>query len=104
MTDVLPLVLAFVAGAGLGGVFFGGLWWTVHRGASSRSPALWFLGSALVRTSVVLAGFYMVGGGQWQRLLWCLFGFVLARLAILRMAVPAVDSGARGAPEASHAP
>ena len=60
MNDTLSLVLAWVAGGVLGAIFFGGLWWTVRKGVSSQQPALWFLGSLLLRTSVALAGFYFV--------------------------------------------
>ena len=52
--------------------FFGGLWWTVRKGVSSRQPALWFFGSLLLRMSIALAGFYFVSGGHWERLLACL--------------------------------
>ena len=63
------LALALAAGVLLGAVFFGGLWWTVRKGLSSEQPALWFLGSLLLRTSITLAGFYFVSGGHWERLL-----------------------------------
>ncbi len=59
MNETLTLVLAGVAGLLLGGFFFGGLWWTVRKGASSRRSALWFFGSFALRTSLVLAGFYL---------------------------------------------
>ena len=39
---LLTLVLAWVAGVVLGAIFFGGLWWTVRKGVSSKRPALWF--------------------------------------------------------------
>jgi len=32
MSDLPALGLAFLAGALLGAVFFGGLWWTVQKG------------------------------------------------------------------------
>ena len=50
MSDILALALAFLAGALLGAFFFGGLWWTVQKGVASERPALWFLGSLLLRT------------------------------------------------------
>jgi hypothetical protein len=31
---------------------------------------------------ITLAGFYFVAGSDWKRLLCCLLGFVLARLAV----------------------
>ena len=52
------LVGAGAVGLVLGAVFFGGLWWTVRKGVASPRPALWFVGSMLLRTGVVLAGFY----------------------------------------------
>ena len=66
-------------------MFFGGLWWTVQKGVSSKQPALWFFGSLLLRMSIALAGFYFVSGGHWKRLLACLLGFIMARLIIIRL-------------------
>ena len=82
MNDALMRGIALAAGAGLGAIFFGGLWWTVRRGLASDRPALWFLGSLLVRMSLVLTGFYFVTEGRWDRLLLSLLGFFLARLAV----------------------
>ena len=84
MTETLGLMLALVTGMSLGAIFFGGLWWTVQKGVSSRQPALWFLGSLLLRTCLALAGFYFVARGRWERLLLCLLGFVAARLIVTR--------------------
>jgi F1F0 ATPase subunit 2 len=78
-------MLALVVGAALGVVFFGGLWWTVLKGVSSRTPAIWFLASMLVRTGITLVGFYFVARGHWQRLLMCLLGFVIARTVVARL-------------------
>ena len=79
---------ALLAGAMLGVFFFGGLWWTVQRGAASSAPARWFLGSLIVRTAIVMAGFYVVGAGQPVRLGLCLLGFLLARTLVLRATAP----------------
>jgi len=84
MSDILTLVLALNGGALLGTFFFGGLWWTVHKGVVSERPALWFLGSLLLRTGVILAGFYLVSQGHWSRLVACLIGFVVARVIVVR--------------------
>lgn len=83
MNEPLILILAWLAGGGLGAIFFGGLWWTVRKGVSSSNPALWFLGSMLLRMGIVVAGFYYVSGGQWKRLTACLIGFVIARLIVM---------------------
>ena len=66
MNESLSLVLAWVIGILLGAIFFGGLWWTVRKGVSSKIPALWFMGSLLLRTAIVLTGFYFVAGGHWN--------------------------------------
>ncbi len=86
MPDALPaalaLAMALVAGAGLGALYFGGLWWTVRHASSFRRPARSMLASALVRLGAALAGFHLVAGGSWQRLLLCLLGFVVARAVV----------------------
>jgi F1F0 ATPase subunit 2 len=104
MSEALSLILAVVAGGLLGGVFFGGLWWTVRRGVSSSRPALWFLGSMLVRMGIVLGGFYFVGRDDWQRLVAAVLGFIVARFLVLWLTRPLVGKAGRGTKETSHAP
>src|SRR5271163_1526796 len=84
MSDTLALAMALFAGALLGVFFFGGLWWTVQKGVTSETPALWFLGSLLLRTSLILAAFYFVSQGHWSRLVACLLGFVIARVIVVK--------------------
>ncbi len=84
MNDGLALALAFLAGALLGAFFFGALWWTVQKGVLSETPALWFVGSLLLRTIFVLAGFYLAAQGHWSRLVACLLGFLLGRVIVVR--------------------
>ena len=84
MSDFLALALALLAGALLGAFFFGGLWWTVQKGVTSERPALWFLGSLLLRTGVILAGFYFVSQGHWSRLVACLLGFLIVRVIVVK--------------------
>lgn len=104
MNDALTLALALVAGLALGTIFFGGLWWTVRKGVSSKQPALWFFGSLLLRAGITLVGFYFVGRGHWERLLVCLLGFVIARLIVTRLTGPPVEQCNSPAKEAGHAP
>lgn len=85
MNETVTLVLALLTGVLLGAIFFGGLWWTVRKGVPSERPALWFLGSLLLRTIITVTGFYFVARGEWQRLLVCLLGFVMARLVATRL-------------------
>jgi F1F0 ATPase subunit 2 len=100
MNEFLNLTIAMVAGFLLGAIFFGGLWWTVRNGVSAKSPALWFLGSLLLRMCLTLAGFYFIGRGDWKRLVLCLFGFVVARFIVTRW----IGSRNSAAKEASYAP
>jgi len=104
MNEWLMLALAWMAGLLLGAIFFGGLWWTVRMGVTSGRPALLFLGSLLLRTVVVVAGFYFVGDGHWQRLLACLTGFVIARFIVTRLAGPPMEYCNTPTKEAGHAP
>ena len=103
MNETLCLVLALVTGGLLGGMFFSGLWWTIQKGVSSKRPALWFLGSLLLRTSITLAGFYFIAQGHWERLLLCLLGFAIARPIVTRLTRLA-QKPIYLAQEASHAP
>jgi len=104
MNETLTLALAWAAGGVLGAIFFGGLWWTIRKGVSSRQPAFWFFGSLILRMSIALAGFYFVSGGHWERLLLCLLGFVMARLAVTWLTRPPEETRTHQGQEASHAP
>ena len=104
MNETLTWALAGLAGGLLGAIFFGGLWWTVRKGISSPRPALWFLGSALLRMSIVLAGFYFVSGGEWKRLVACLVGFIIARVVVTWLTRPSGESPNLPSQEARHAP
>ena len=106
MTDLQGLALPFLAGILLGAVFFVGLWWTVQKGLASETPAVWFIGSLLLRTILMLAGFYVVSQARWSRLVACLLGFFLARLVVMkRLArVPADEEQTQLQPEADRAP
>ena len=104
MNNVLFLVLALVAGLVLGAVFFGGLWWTVRKGVSGKSRALWFPVSMLLRMSIVLVGFYFVGQGDWQRLVTCLLGFIIARIIVMRLTRTPIEHGNSQVKEVNHAP
>ena len=104
MNEGLMLALVLLAGLLLGAIFFGGLWWTVRKGVTSKRPALLFLGSMLLRTGVVIAGFYVVSDGHWQRLLACLLGFAIARFIVTRLAGAPLEHYDAPAKEPGHAP
>lgn len=96
MNEALIIFLAMLAGVLLGAIFFGGLWWTVEKGLSSRQPAVLFAGSMLLRTAVAVAGFYYFARGDWRQLVSCLIGFVLARLMVTWFTRVRAVSGALG--------
>jgi F1F0 ATPase subunit 2 len=77
---------AFTGGAILGLFFFWGLQWTLQRYLTSPYAGILFAVSMLLRIGLTVAGFYLIGQGDWQRFLFCLIGFVFARTAILRLA------------------
>jgi F1F0 ATPase subunit 2 len=104
MNETLTLMLAWVVGVLLGTIFFGGLWWTIRNGVSSKQPALWFFGSLLLRMSIALAGFYFVSGGHWERLVACLIGFFMARSIVKRLIGPPAEHHNSPAKEARYAP
>jgi len=83
MSETFLLILAWMAGLVLGGVFFGGLWWTVRRGVVSKQPAMLFMCSFLLRMGITVSGFLLIGRGDWKRLVVCLIGFVMARLMVI---------------------
>jgi len=103
MNETVTLVLALVTGVLLGVMFFGGLWWTVQKGVSSKRSELWFFCSLLLRTSIALAGFFFIARGHCERLLVCLLGFVMARLIVTRLTRAAEKPTYLGQ-EVSHAP
>ena len=93
MNETPTLVLALLAGVMLGSVFFGGLWWTILKGVSSKRPAVWFLSSMVLRATIAVAGLFFVSHGDWRRLLVCLLGFLLARIVVMRLTRAPVEKG-----------
>ena len=85
MTEALALVPSLLAGLLLGAFFFGGLWWTIRMGTPSEWSGLLFAASLLLRMAVAVTGFYLVSHGDWRKLVACLAGFLLARIAVTRL-------------------
>jgi F1F0 ATPase subunit 2 len=83
MNETLLIIAAFVGGIALGIIFFGGLWFTVKKLITAKIPALWMLGSFIVRVGIVLTGFYFISSGNWQRVVICLIGFIAARFIVI---------------------
>jgi F1F0 ATPase subunit 2 len=85
VSDVGFIIAAFAAGTGLGTVCFGGLWWTVSRGLTATTPAVWFGLSALLRIMVTVSGLYCFARLGLPSLLACLGGMLMARAAVKRL-------------------
>lgn len=77
------IVIALISGLGLGVLFFGGLWLTVRKTLGAKYVALWLIASSILRTLVVLIGFYIVAQGRLPQLLSCFAGFIAARFIVL---------------------
>ena len=83
MNNMIPMALAFFTGILAGTFCFLGLWFTLQKMNTSKIPALWVLGSFILRTGVTLLAFYYVSMGRWENLLICLGGFIIARFAVM---------------------
>ena len=84
MSEAIIIPVILIVGILLGIFFFGGLWWTTKRGLVSKYPALWFLGSLLIRIGITVTMFYFISRDHWERALFCLVGFIIARSIIMR--------------------
>ena len=79
-TMLFSLFVAFVSGLVLGAFYFIALWQTVKRLQSATSRARLMLGSFILRMALVMAGFYLVMGGEhWERLAVAMLGFIIMR-------------------------
>lgn len=90
MEPIQLLILAgsLAAGLALGAFYFGLLWLTVQRVPHSRHPALLVQFSLLGRMLVAVAAFLLVMQGQWERLVACLCGFLIARQVVIAFVRP----------------
>jgi len=84
MNQTIIMVLSLIAGTALGLFFYGGLWWTVRHLTANRKAGVLFVTSWLLRNVLTIAGFYLITGGQMERLLFCLGGFIIARQLVIQ--------------------
>ena len=95
MNESLILFGDLLAGVLLGAFFFGGLWWTIRMRSPSQWSGLLFAGSLLIRMAVAVTGFYLVSHGDWRKLVACLAGFLIARIAVTQLIRIPADKSAR---------
>jgi F1F0 ATPase subunit 2 len=84
----LPLLASFVAGLGLGLLYFGGLWYTIQAMTRAKRPALLFIGSFVLRLVVALGGIYLLSAGHWERMAVALLGMIVMRFYLTRRLGP----------------
>jgi F1F0 ATPase subunit 2 len=73
------LVLSFFGGALLGAFYFHSLWNTVKKATDEGKHGMSLITGYFIRTSIVLAGFYIIMSGRWERIVAALIGFILMR-------------------------
>jgi F1F0 ATPase subunit 2 len=88
ITRGIALAPALTAGFALGSLYFAALWWTVRQLPETEKPAQLFLGSFIGRIGIILAGFYFVMDGHWERMLACIIGFTIARSLLVNRLRP----------------
>jgi F1F0 ATPase subunit 2 len=79
MNPWLLLVVSFFGGALLGAFYFSSLWNTVKKVTDEGKQGMFLITGYFVRTAIVLAGFYMIMSGRWERIVAALIGFILMR-------------------------
>ena len=90
----MAYAVSILAGLGLGGFFFGGLWWTVRRLPTARHPAALALGSFFVRTTITAGGLFLAADGRLGPLAAGLAALVLVRTVLVRRIRPNGDERA----------
>jgi len=87
IVNTLAILILLLGGLAVGIFFYGGLWFTVNLLARSRYRACLLLGSFGVRTLAVVSGFVLMIERRWDYALWCLIGFTVGRLAVVKFMV-----------------
>lgn len=81
---MVSLFGAVTAGCLVGGLFFGGLWWTVQQLAHTKHVSVMMVVSFVLRTAVMLGVGYAVCGDDFLLLSGYVGGFIISRSLILR--------------------
>lgn len=84
MEIIIKSAVTLLVGVGLGFIFFWGLWKTINRASTVNHPYLWMISSFIIRTAIVMMGFYLVLLIQWQYMAVTLVGFLVARIFVTR--------------------
>lgn len=87
-SSLLALALSALAGAALGVLYFGGLWLTIQRMTRSQNPGFLLLVSFLLRSVLVIGGFYLISGGRLERLAAGMLAFFVTRFFFTKYLSP----------------
>lgn len=77
--DIGILLGMVCAGAIIGLFYFGALWLTLNKLTETKRWGLWLGASFLVRCTITVTAFWLLGAGDWRRLLALAAGFTLVR-------------------------
>lgn len=102
MLQPLSTALLLLAGAGLGLLFYGGLWLTIRALPNSHFPTAVTLLSFWGRAAVVLVAMVFITAHRWQNAVVCLVGFILGRLLVAHW-IPRVPEQKEGIRHGNHA-
>ena len=91
--DGASLGLAVLAGMVLGALYVAALWVAVRRLVQARRPVLGLFAGAALRLGPLFGGFYLVMDGRSERLVACLVGFLVVRVAATRWAGAGAATG-----------
>lgn len=88
VNDIFTLATALAVGMAVGLLNFAGMWSTIHYLPIIKYPSALIMLSYIIRMAIVLATFYFIMDGRWERLLVCLVGFFIVRRVLVKRFLP----------------
>lgn len=76
-------MIAFLIGALLGTIYFGGLYFSTRKIAEVKHPGLLMVISFFLRMGILVGVFFYVSKGGYQDMLLTLLGVILIRFAMI---------------------
>lgn len=90
--SIYELSIGLLAGILLGGLFFGGLLYTVTHLADWKYPKNVLLISFLLRLALILGGFYLIMQWNGYGIFAALIGFFLIRVYFTRVQAQSIET------------
>ena len=104
MHEVFTTMISTSIGVLFGLLYYASLWWTARAMLKARRFSFWVWGGRILRTLLVLTGFYAVGNGDWKRLFACVLGFIIGRILVTWWINPMGSTQRPFLGEGRHAP